>query len=202
MLMRALLRQRTVEFAEIASFLDATSAETLPREDAVHQQAMVISVRQTHLPKLEAAELASVDRDDDVVELCLHPDIYEGPLTPHLLGAVDQDVWKAVATVYRDRRRGEVLTLLDRATSPQTVSTLASTLADTSEQTDEYAPERGTETKQEIKLELHHAHLPLLANVGLVAYDTDSGAVTYTGDKWFELSAFVDTLPPRMHANT
>jgi hypothetical protein len=204
--MSVLLERKTVELAELPSVLDLSDEDTrshdgIGRQEALgadQQHAVEVSLHHVHLPKLEAAGLLSFDRDTGVLELQLHPDIYGGPLTEHLLSSVDQAVWAAVAAVHRDQRRGAVLTLLAQSGPTLDVEHLASRLAESPVRTESQSPDRGREMKEDVEITLHHVHLPILDKVGLVTYDIDSGSVTYTGDGWFDLSAFVSTLPPRM----
>ncbi|KAB1186939.1 MULTISPECIES: hypothetical protein [Haloferax] len=193
-----LLERRTVAFRELTSAL-SRSSESVPSDDDLDDQhALLASLHHTHVPKLERAELVSVHSEDDVLSLDLHPDIYRGPLTAHLLRSVDQEVWAAVAAVYRDNRRGAVLTLLAQSGPTQTMESLASRLVESSVRGIDRSVSGGRETKADVEITLHHVHLPVLANVGLVDYDVTSGEVTYTGNRWFELGEFVETLPPRM----
>ncbi|KAB1192674.1 hypothetical protein GJR96_04155 [Haloferax sp. MBLA0076] len=194
------LKRRAVEFDELASELTQQSEKSYPDDDTHGLHATSAVLRHTHIPKLQTAGLVSGPRDNDVLTPNLHPDIYGGPLTTHLLRSVDQDVWAAVAAVHRDRRRGEVLSLLANAGPTLTLTSLASRLVESSVRESGGTSERRSETKADVEITLHHVHLPVLAKVGLVDYDTTSGEVTYAGDRWFGLAEFVETLPPRMRA--
>ncbi|WP_416838381.1 hypothetical protein [Haloferax sp. DFSO52] len=197
--MQVLLERREVEFAELSSLLSALP-ENAPFDDSSFtHQAMVTTLHHTHIPKLEASGLISRNRDTGALAVTLHPDIYRGPLTEHLLSSVDPAVWTAVAAVHRDEKRGAVLSLLSQSEQTQTLESLASRLAESS------PPEVGRsvgigETETDERITLHHVHLPVLDQVGLVDYDTTSGIVTYTGDQWFDIDEFVATLPLRMRA--
>lgn len=194
----SLLEQRTAGLTDLSSELTLDAENSHTDVDVDDEQSVAASLYHTHIPKLEAAGLVSVDRDDDALTVHLHRDIYGGPLTPHLLRSVDQEVWSAVAAVYRDRRRGEVLTLLARAGTTLTVASLASRLFESQGRASSPTVGESSETRTEVEATLQHVHLPALAKAGLVEYDTTSSEVTYTGDQFFELVDFVDTLPPRM----
>lgn len=78
------------------------------------------------------------------------------------------------ATLSDARRRYVIHYLLDREDGVADVGTLAERIA---------AWERATDRRdapvEDVIVDLHHAHLPLLADVGLVEYDQRSGAVRY-----------------------
>ena len=193
-----LLERNTVEFEELTAELSLHAESSRSGDDADDQQAVVAALYHTHVPKLEAAGLLSVNDDDDVLTLRLHRDIYAGPLTPHLLRTVDQAVWSALATVYRDRRRGRVLTLLAKFGPTLTVSSLASALVESQAESAGRSAGHDSETKRDVEISLHHVHLPILDEAGLLDYDHDNRTVTDTGTQLFELADFVETLPPRM----
>lgn len=201
--MSALLERRRVELDDLPGLFDSPVEDGRSHSGPDHQRvlgpdrrrAVDVSLYHTHIPKLEAAGLLSFDRDTGVVELELHPDIYGGPVTEHLLGSVDQAVWSAAAAVHRDRRRGAVLSLLSESGPTLSVGDLASRLADSSVRGVSHFGEGVGETKEDVEVTLHHVHLPVLARVGLLTYDVPTGGVTYTGDNWFDLSDFVETLP-------
>ncbi|WP_411965121.1 hypothetical protein [Haloferax sp. YSMS24] len=193
-----LLERGTAGLDVLSSELTRDSEHSHADGHVDEEKAMAASLYHTHVPKLEAAGLVSVNRDGDALTLHLHRDIYGGPLTPQLLRSVDQEVWSAVAAVHRDERRGAVLGLLAESETTLTVSSLASRLFESQGQTSGRTVGEGTETRTEIETTLHHVHLPVLAQAGFVEYDTTSGEVTYRGDQLIELADFVDTLPPRM----
>ena len=41
-------------------------------------------------------------------------------------------------------------------------------------------------TRESVRIALHHIHLPLLADAGVVDYDTRQGTVRFTGDSTLE----------------
>jgi hypothetical protein len=68
----------------------------------------------------------------------------------------------------------------------------------TLEELTEYAHERATTaaSRDELKTQLHHIHLPTLADAGLLEYDPKSNVVAYDEehslDTWFELVDVID----------
>ncbi|WP_164471759.1 ArsR/SmtB family transcription factor [Halosimplex salinum] len=78
------------------------------------------------------------------------------------------------------------------------------TLAETVTGWIEAGPGRGESmTDRNVRATLHHAHLPALAEAGLVRYDTDSGTVTFLGlsaaaDEVVDASLDADTSAARL----
>lgn len=67
-----------------------------------------------------------------------------------------------------NERRRTVLAVLDRETTPVTLETMAGEVADCESVAD--APDTGA--VRSVQVSLHHVHLPKMAQLGVLTYDT------------------------------
>ncbi|ADB60689.1 hypothetical protein Htur_1804 [Haloterrigena turkmenica DSM 5511] len=91
-----------------------------------------------------------------------------------------------------DSRRRTILTVLANQYHPISAETLARDVAAREDGTAERAVSR--ERVDEVRLSLHHLHLPLLRDAGLIGYDGESETVSYEGHpdlrvEWLETDA-------------
>lgn len=155
--------------AELArSIADANESATASDPDRIQA-----TLRHSHLPKLADLDLVKWDRAAATVAPGDHP-IRKDPRFRKLLTATDER-WTATTTVHSNAGRRATAAVLLGATGPTTRSDLAETLADSEAETLSESPE-------EVAVTLHHFHLPKLAEVGLIEYDSDEGTVRPTGD--------------------
>lgn len=147
-------------------------------------------LRHVHLPKLEAADLVHVE--EETLSLGPHEDVHSGPLDAQFLGVVRQDVWSAVAAASSNQWRRAVFDALARSGKPLTLGQVADIIG-TSPPRDA-ATETGAVDGTDIEVVLHHMHLPVLAESGLVTYDRERRTVSYTGRQWFDLDDLAEAL--------
>lgn len=74
----------------------------------------------------------------------------------------------------QSERRRLALAVLEEQSGVVDLECLAATVA--AHETDADSP--GEETVNRVEVSLHHSHLPLMDDLGVVSYDTDSNAVT------------------------
>jgi len=124
-----------------------------------------------HLPRLTSVGL--IERGGDGVTLAVDPDRVTA------LECVDADeasaeAWEAVAVLLADDRRELVVSMLETVAKPVSLADLAVGLA-SREYRRQSAP---AEAVDAARRSLHHVHLPLLDEVGVVAYDARRKRVT------------------------
>lgn len=138
---------------------DATVDETRLRVDLRHR----------HLPKLADAGLVDV-RDRTV---CVRRAARDDPLLGDLL-AVEADDWDAVLSCLSDDRRRAALATLAEREEPTDVPVLAFEVAERVERT-------AHPDVDALARDLHHVHLPKLADAGLVDVEDGGTSVRYLG---------------------
>lgn len=192
--LHVLLTQGAVSSSTLASALTGDT-EPLPSTPFETLREAMVMLRHVHLPKLEDADLARVEAE--TVSPGPHVDVHNGPLTAPLLGVVRQDVWSAVAAASSSRLRRAVVDALARSGPTLTLGQVADVVTTSATQSAETVTGAVDGTTDTTEL-LHHLHLPVLAEVGLVTYDygRDHGrqTVSYTGRQWFDLDEFAEAL--------
>lgn len=107
---------------------------------------------------------------------------------------MDASAWMdAVFDVLADRRRRRVLYCLVR--DPDGVRELPDLVADVRAEEEGGDEPGGVAAEAAIERELHHRHLPKLADAGLIDYDPRQGTIRYTGSPGLE--AWVDRARQR-----
>lgn len=179
--LRVLLEQEALSTTRLCTLLTPFVGPHLSDDGLVPAEKVGVALHHIHLPKLRAAGLVAVDAQRGVVSLRPHPDVTDGPLSADLLSSVDQEAWSAIAAIYCDRLRSDLLVELAQTGTTQSLRTLAHALAHSPE-VDADAP------REKFEVVLHHNHLPALDEAGLVSYDSTSGVVSYTGSELFRLN--------------
>lgn len=132
-------------------------------------ESVKAELRHTHLPKLADAGLVGWDRSKAVVLQGDHPafgdDWFEG-----ILDAEGEGLDATIAALSDEHRRA-VLAVLERRNGPQILDELAREIVD--------RKPGETGSVDDVRVQLHHTHLPKLADAGLVEYE--DGTVTYLG---------------------
>jgi len=140
-----------------------------------------LALEHIHLPRLADANL--VQWTDDTVAATQHPALEDQKIEAIL--AVDAPDWDDVLDCLADRRRRIVLATLASEERMEHIE-LAT------EVTRRLQSDHDEETTVEPVLQsLHHHHLPMLDDAGLVTYDIDRRQVTYEGhsqldEEWLE----------------
>ncbi|WP_136592167.1 DUF7344 domain-containing protein [Salinigranum halophilum] len=176
LVLRVLLSRGAVSLSDLAAIVTAAPQAATADLSVTDEREAAVSLQHCHLPKLDAAELVSVD--GRTLAPGPHRDVRDGPLTTRLLDGVCQDVWTAIAAASSDRRRVEVVAALARSGPTLTLEQLADTV----------------DGGAHLATMLHHLHLPKLDAVGLLAYDYGNHQVSYAGRQWFGLDELAEAL--------
>lgn len=154
---------------ELATELAADEAGKLPSQvTPTEAERVEVALEHTHLPKLVAADLLA--REDGRVTTTSHPALAD-PTVATLVDS-DADEWDDVLAALADARRCLALTVLYGADGPMDRSTLAAEVS---------ALLADAPPVDAVERDLHHAHLPVLDEAGLVTYDPAAGTVSYEG---------------------
>ncbi|ARS89398.1 DUF7344 domain-containing protein [Natrarchaeobaculum aegyptiacum] len=135
--------------------------------DGKRRHEIRIELVHNHLPRLADADLIDWNTEDGA-ELVAEPPVCPSALT--VLLENDHDVEDLVSQVL-DPVRLRLLEELEQRTGPHTLEELAKRLA-----THEPAAPPDSERA---KIDLHHSHLPALADVDLLEYDREAGLIEY-----------------------
>lgn len=166
---RALRRLRErgepVETAALAGTLATDEDGTAVLTELVHR----------HLPKLADVGLVRWDREAGVVATADHP-VYAAPDLDRVLSAGEED-WSDVLRALADVRRRVVVATLATRDDALDRQTLARHVAAREAGVVPSAPSE--EAIDSVAVMLHHVHLPVLADAGLVALEDE--AVRYEG---------------------
>lgn len=158
---------------ELATHLVAEETDKVlmdvTRSEAEHAQVELINV---HLPQLTDAGLVS--QEDGLIMTTQHPALQDPKINAMI--EADGSNWDDILACLADKRRRIVLTTLYRNDGPMNRITLATEVAEDTQSDGETA-----EPVEEVLLDLHHVHLPKLADAGLVTYDIDDETITYKG---------------------
>ncbi|WP_410765885.1 hypothetical protein [Haloferax sp. DFSO60] len=187
-ILRVLLERTPVSTTELSSLLTLALASDISDGKSLSPDSVAIELHHTHLPKLVAAGLITVDEDRGVLSLRTHPDVDGGPLTKQRLTAVGQAQWDVLATIHTDSQRSELLKRLDQSEGTETLSAVATALAEAN------TPESVPACPDEIAISLHHYHLPVLEEAGVVTYDASAHEISYAGTELFSLSELASAL--------
>jgi hypothetical protein len=110
----------------------------------------------------------------------------DGMDAPPLLRTDDEVPIDRVFEILKNERRRRVLTTLDRADGPVELGVLAETIAAFENGT---TPERVDSTQRKrVYVALYQCHLPKMADLGVIEYDSRAGRVELTEDAQFVLS--------------
>lgn len=128
-----------------------------------------VDLHHVHLPELELAGL--VERDDDRVSLRLEESARADALQRFDARPQADGQWEAVATILADDTRERVVAVLSETPGPVSLRDLAIRLA-----THEAGscPMPSEDAIESVRLDLHHVHLPMLDDVGVVRYDPEA----------------------------
>jgi DNA-binding transcriptional ArsR family regulator len=153
--------------------------QTGDREADLRQALQIL--RHTHLPKLETAGLITRETDSETVTITDHPAFEDEGIIAAIEsesdGATDSldELFRAVG----DARRRTILLVLSQRQGPVQTETLARTVG--AKEAGIPESEVPTADLDRIRVDLVHAHLPALADSGLVTYDSDEQTVVYEG---------------------
>lgn len=134
------------------------------------RHAVRISLVHNHLPRLEEYEI--IDWDDDGVELVDESPVHPADITA-LLELCETDHAEQLLETIVDPVRMRLLAVLEDD-RPLSLEQLAARLS---------AYDGGPFSDSDrAEIELHHSHLPAMADVGVISYDHESGLVTRYDD--------------------
>ena len=159
-----------ITVTELAERL-VTSESTSTDESAV--DSVRIRLHHVDLPKL--AETGHLDWDKSAREVSPtdHP-VYDGSSADED-GSVASSRASTIPALADDRRR-EILALIESECGPVTPETLARNVA-----ARDADGEPSQSRIENVLVQLHHCHLPKLADAGLIEYDRGDGRITYQG---------------------
>lgn len=148
------------------------TTESASTADASAVDSVRIRLHHVDLPKLADAGLLDWDKEAGEVFPTDHP-VYDG-------SSADEDGSVAssrasTATLADDRRR-EILASIESDGGPITRETLARNVA-----ARDADGEPSQSRIENVLIQLHHRHLPKLADAGLLEYDRSDGRITYQG---------------------
>ena len=171
----ALTRDELATYVAPVAHPDADESE----RDAV--QRARVSLHHVHVPKLVAAGLVREDPDSGSLSLTDHPAFDDTGIVDVLDDETDADSERldALFTALADLRRRTVLDVLSHQYGPIHVDTLARELGAADANVAE--SEVPDDDIDRLLTGLHHVHLPILSDAGLVTYDRDAETVSYTG---------------------
>lgn len=169
-------RESPVTLPELASHV-ATADQRRARAEgaAMDKEQVQTALVHTHLPELNDIGLITWNRDEGTVETATHPAI-DDPRLRLLLDADVEGLDEVLSNVSAERRR-IILSVLRDCGSPMSRTALSEEIYRRETNSTEPDPE----SVNEIIASLYHAHLPALANAGLIDYDFDTGKAMYTG---------------------
>lgn len=143
--------------------LAAAVAEREGQADQEAVRSVHLALHHKHLPALAEAELVAWDEADGTVAPADHPLLEDPQFESFLRTDGDRDAARSFVT---DERRRAVLDVLDTRTGPVSRDTLAHEVA-----ARDATGVPSDDAVEAVEVELHHRHLPKLADAGLVAYD-------------------------------
>lgn len=192
LVLRVLRSRGAVSLSDLAAIVTAAPQAATADLSVTDEREAAVSLQHYHLPKLDAAELVSVD--GRTLAPGPHRDVRDGPLTTRLLDGVCQDVWTAIAAASSDRRRVEVVAALARSGPTLTLEQLADTVDGAFAKRPDSPTAEPVDGGAHLATMLHHLHLPKLDAVGLLAYDYGNHQVSYAGRQWFGLDELAEAL--------
>lgn len=151
---------------------DGVAAAGGSPSDGPDPEALRIHLHHLHLPKLADAGLVEWDTAAQEVAPTDHS-VYDVQSLDALGSDADPE---SVAPVLADDRRRTIVTLVRAENGAVTREALAHELASL-----EAAGAPAASRVEDVTLQLHHRHLPKLADAGLLEYDRADGTITYEG---------------------
>lgn len=149
-----------------------------------------------HLPKLEAAGLIERHTDRGTVTITDHAGFEDDGIVSAIAPDPDapSDSLDRLCRALADARRRTVLDVLSHQLSPIHTETLARELGAKEHGVSE--SEVPTDRVDELLAALTHAHLPQLADAGLIEYDPDERTVAYEGHPQLRVPWMHSVLQP------
>lgn len=166
-----ILRERNDAITE-GELADRVAAAGGSPSDGTDPGALRIRLHHLHLPKLADMDLVEWDSAAQEVAPTDHP-VYD---VQSVDGLGSDDVRESVAPVLAHDRRRTIVTLVRSENGAVTREALAHELASL-----EAAGAPAASRVEDVTLQLHHRHLPKLADAGLLEYDRADGTITYEG---------------------
>lgn len=160
-------QQRPISVCELAAEIAAReSDERVEDVDEEHRRRVLTDLHHNQLPRLTQTNLVLHDRDRRSVSIAARS-LFEHDVAEIIRSCergepADDIVFECLA----DRRRRQIVAVLDETDQSMPLSSLAGKVADQLDETDETSIER-------VQTSLYHVDLPKLADAGLVDYDAD-----------------------------
>ncbi|WP_226005571.1 DUF7344 domain-containing protein [Natrinema salinisoli] len=158
-------RQARLSLSELTAELIEEPATDGSNGRARHE--VRISLVHNHLPRLEDYDI--VDWNDDGIALLDGSPVHPGDLSV-LLDRCDDENAETLLETLVDPVRMRLLSILETADGPVSLEYLASELGSCTG--GQFAD------AERAKIALHHTHLPAMADVGVIGYDSRSKRVT------------------------
>ena len=151
------------------------------RDSDTDVQQAIHALHHTHLPKLDAAGLIDRGTDRETVTITDHPAFEDDGISAAIDpdSDVSSDSLDRLFQALADGRRRTTLDVLSHQRTSIHTETLARELGAKEEAIAE--SEVPADKVDEILVDLSHAHLPNLADAGLIEYDPDEQTVAYGG---------------------
>lgn len=171
------LTERELARALAAAETDGSTASI----DADAVDTVQTTLRHSHLPALQEAQLVHWDRTSATVRAADHPAFQDDAIRQLVSTDDAADLFDALA----DERRRFVLAVLFTYGGSVEQSTVARKVADL-----ETAERRSAGEPEDVRISLYHVHFPKLEAAGLVERDPENDEVRYVGhpdvdDSWF-----------------
>lgn len=162
-------RSEAMTVEELAERVATTHSDSSPETEPGRADSYQVRLHHRYLPKLEDVGLVDWDKEtqtvaptDRAIADVQRPD---EPLSAENQGATD--------SVLADDRRREIIAILKSTDAPITRQHLALELAATGAV--------GEAPSENIEVQLHHCHLPKLADAGFLQYNRSEGTIAYQG---------------------
>lgn len=161
----------------------ASDSDAFPAVDTSsdHMQAAFCNLFHTHIPILDAAGLIDYDPSTETVSITDHPAYEDTGIVEAITDDADSaaPMRDALFAALADPLRRTILDVLSHQFGPIQRETLARELL--ADERDIAESAVSSDAVMQLVPTLHHVHLPILLDAGLIEYDVDEHTVAYAG---------------------